>query len=1486
MNELPKINRQSVIAAGVLVVMVILVAGATMIPRLAETTTPVELGISQPPLVTIIFDTSGSMQWGGAGDDDYPSLDLPGEPNHLNTWSPGTPLHLPGSLRNDASRALITNDNNAVRSVGPCKVWHPTTSSGGACADYARPGPCAVLNGNGECEYHGYSIPYTDGMSDRLTEMRDSPDFRLANQEETPRHILVKQILAGDMILYDSTGADVGPGPGCWFVPRSRGAGRDEQVCCNNSDCDSSAAQQFNSYLDYQDPVPHYQEVYDEHANNGLLSAMASTTIFSAVMFDGYRYDGIRTGGWQYPMDSIMVGDSPYATTSDDPPLASGYEGGECSGADCYNMGLFRFIGPNNLELSDDEMRSVAAYTQQAILDAGFLFGDPDIELDPSWENEDGEEIPAPVFSYPLGKQPVAQSTPFSGVFHDLHQFYEAGQYHDLSKSDSTHLFDSDPEVGDSYLGCRGRHVVLFTDADEVLEVPGGAGNGLGSENLRPEFGYDTSRYPYLLTEDAIESMIDAVIAQMTPHAPDGVLSPRHMPRVHVLAVAKKEDIVDAQLWNDMVDKMAALAEAGRTCAQYYLPADMIPVGMETREPKVDADGEIEYDDGEVVRVEGTCDPATNPDDVCLVPQNRSGYIYNPPHDEIDEFQCEHPALMLTQNDRRSMLRAFQAIFNEIASASGLSARTRPSITNYLDDEDEAGGQYRIFSGLQIEGSNRYWKGILNRQLLRCNPDVDLTDDDPEVLEVGGIARFHNEFEHLRAPIGTEFEEINRDDVDSDRRRIFTSIPQMLAGQLAFTGENSGPASDFFQHTYQLQEVAGSGEDVFGDYNFAGSGTASEPDTRVAFEYDDMLAVFEAAPFSYGTSSFYQYWNVNPEDTGLDEEGMLKLVIDRYRGRIAEKADRVLGGIFNSNPATVGPPDMDIPIDSYRAFRVEYAQRPAMTYVSSVDGLLHAIYAGERQVQARSVSGGTYSDAREDAHEQREAWAYLPQLLHRELADKWETAHQLMDGSPVVQDIRLCHAAADRNANSRVCPVDDGAVPAVAQWRTVLAQGLGASGPGYFALDVTRSGDEDDVPDPIVLWEFGPEWEQALIENMSGSSWRYSSADSGDYESNLSSSCESELDDNEDMWKLSFMGASVAEPALGTVAMSLNSDVTVQRPIAIFGGGSRANSSAVPSACAGDVTGKAIYVVDLQSGDLIRRFIDHTEGRFSAPITGTPALSSTRPGQASTRAFIGDDNGRLFRIDMSTIDPEDWEVEIFFDPDSPGSSLTAGPDGFGPAAFRPALTTGLNRELVVIYGLGQRGDTGDRDSVQAIIALEEERDISANAIGGSNELWVEEFAKGERLTGEPVVFNSDVFFTTYAEDPAEACLAGDARIWRLTYDEGEGNWNTDDFEGGAFLYETNGKWFGPSEPSLIRGLAITMGPQCNLSDDSLSTVNEPPAQQPQLIAQAGSADVGDGGGGGMGGGTGGSGGDISRIAVDLERPQTRSVPLSWSVIGN
>ena len=252
---------------------------------------------------------------------------------------------------------------------------------------------------------------------------------------------------------------------------------------------------------------------------------------------------------------------------------------------------------------------------------------------------------------------------------------------------------------------------------------------------------------------------------------------------------------------------------------------------------------------------------------------------------------------------------------------------------------------------------------------------------------------------------------------------------------------------------------------------------------------------------------------------GVDSPAEAIEVVGEVRGHVQDKEGRALGAILNSNPIVVDPPSLDLPVESYRAFREKYGQRSTMLFVSTLDGLLHGIHTGvhdgaDDEVSVRKFDTlNPFTGGGEDAGEvyqgpnqsQREAWAYVPEMLRRDYVTNLGLQPNLLDGTPVIKDVRLCNSEGTLNFSQHACKSAEsgGVVAPEDQWRTVLVQGLGQAGSGFFALDVTNTGGrvgatDGVIPDPIPLWEFNWRWERRQIMALkdAGNEERYSYSNS------------------------------------------------------------------------------------------------------------------------------------------------------------------------------------------------------------------------------------------------------------------------------------------------------------------------------------------------------------------------------------------------------
>ncbi|MBK06592.1 MAG: hypothetical protein CL920_04300 [Deltaproteobacteria bacterium] len=467
--------------------------------------------------------------------------------------------------------------------------------------------------------------------------------------------------------------------------------------------------------------------------------------------------------------------------------------------------------------------------------------------------------------------------------------------------------------------------------------------------------------------------------------------------------------------------------------------------------------------------------------------------------------------------------------------------------------------------------------------------------------------------------------------------------------------------------------------------------------------------------------------------------------------------DHPLGPIYNSNPITVPPPTNNINDETFRAWLNEpiaggvakVSERPTIVYVGSNDGIIHA-FLGNAQKTSSFV----------------ELWGFIPKTVVSKLrhavngsmpeGGKVYTA----DGTPVVKNIQMYRY--DYKGATTV------------KWRTVMVTNLRAGGRGYVAMDVT------DPYRPKLLWEIN----------------------SGSY-----------FDPKVGGKKFDKMGYTFAQPFIAKVLVNWPNDkdgtkVVQERAVAILAGGSDIKmTGALTDLDVNSPIGGVVYVVDLETGILMQELVPDTQLLKAAGekavirgFTGTPTGFGAPPAITS-RAFVGDAIGRLFRVDLQSTNPNEWEIHFFY-------NLFKNENYTKPIMVAPALALNPNGELVIFGGTG---NLFQLDSVlpghNKIFSVREYIDpakaidfatgrVKPDAVeaihnyrASLNKILV--FAKkdsdthskidktpavsptGEKVTGDPIVYNNTAYFTTYtpSSDLPICGVSGMARMYAIGYGE-------------------------------------------------------------------------------------------------------------------
>lgn len=471
---------------------------------------------------------------------------------------------------------------------------------------------------------------------------------------------------------------------------------------------------------------------------------------------------------------------------------------------------------------------------------------------------------------------------------------------------------------------------------------------------------------------------------------------------------------------------------------------------------------------------------------------------------------------------------------------------------------------------------------------------------------------------------------------------------------------------------------------------------------------------------------------ITPEMLGLNktQNSLRDEIIAWMVGTHPVRSNAKLGAIYHSNPTIIGPPDKDLAIQSYYAgphrirgrqynegFRTRYSQRPNILYINTLDGILHAF----------EVEGNP-------PEHPRELWGYIPGMLLKKLPQNLQGNQFLLDGSPVVKDVRLWKSSSTGTAD---------------EWATVLVSALRQGGGvrGYFALDVTDMQDGRNNPqDPgfRILWE--------ITNNIQG---------------------------------FEELGLSYPDPLIGTVFIRDpdRNNTVGEVAVAILPGGywvdPQGNQNQGGGHGGGNTNnaGNAVYVVKLENGRLLRKLTPPPQYSRDTQFTGSPFGYNILTGTITTKVFIGDNQGRIWRIDLSDQNPDNWTMTLFYDLFADGLSKQ-------PIYLAPVGSLTQSGELVLIVATGDTDNLASH-GINKIVSLTEK--ITYDSQGKVTDVhavvnWEIAFGlteinrniigvNGEKVTGQPVIFNDVVYFTTFVPtgDPNNCCSLGYGRVWGIHY---------------------------------------------------------------------------------------------------------------------
>jgi type IV pilus assembly protein PilY1 len=395
-----------------------------------------------------------------------------------------------------------------------------------------------------------------------------------------------------------------------------------------------------------------------------------------------------------------------------------------------------------------------------------------------------------------------------------------------------------------------------------------------------------------------------------------------------------------------------------------------------------------------------------------------------------------------------------------------------------------------------------------------------------------------------------------------------------------------------------------------------------------------------------------------------------------------------------------------------------------------------------------------------------ELWGFIPpNLLNKLQALRTDVNASFVDGSP--------KAYIARNA--------DGSIN-----RVILIFGQRRGGNRYYALDVTNPSS------PQYLWEINPDASGSLYAEIgvtdpttgrTGQTWSF--------------------------------------PNIGKIAYG-----TEEKWVVFIGGGYDDNQDNDPVTVP-DLKGRALYVVDVLNGSLIKRF-SHAEMTYSIP-SDVAKVDIDGDGKID-RLYVGDMGGQMWRFDISDPNPTNWTAMKIFE-SNPGSDSTTGRKIFYP----PDVTLEKGNYEMLFFGTGDRENPKEETVINRLYDIKDKSDgrtltesnlydVTSDELQESGTTaqrksdilaalnladgWLIKLYPGEKSLSAPVLFYKTAYFTTFSPiataDPCDARF-GTARMYALDYTTGNAVFNLD------LTNDSGGKKVERSDRSEVIGTAIPSG---------------------------------------------------------------------------
>lgn len=727
----------------------------------------------------------------------------------------------------------------------------------------------------------------------------------------------------------------------------------------------------------------------------------------------------------------------------------------------------------------------------------------------------------------------------------------------------------------------------------------------------------------------------------------------------------------------------------------------------------------------------------------------------------------------LFADDVPSLKAALAAILDSVATQS--TSRTTPSFVSASAVANNAEAvSYEFVSAFTPEPGD-LWKGNIERKRWKC--DTDMFGDVVAEIQPVDVTKGDNFAENIHSGAGPD-------------REFWTAIPA--------TNISTGYA----EPTYSIRPNGSTLSDGLGSYGSpAGSLTGTAPTTPA-----NIAAYAQAQPSALSADPTMPAECLGPDliaaNAGDCASSLMLWNLGQANGSLPDRVDNQLGAVYHSAPKAIGRPEALTADAAYAVFqRADETKasgpRPLVMYAQTVDGQLHAF----------KVATNNPGDPNPvNSLENNEIWSFIPPHALASIHAMYPNTPQILaDGPIAIRDIPFERTAAQAAASS-------------APYRTVLVASGGQGGGYYYALDVT------DPYNPTFLWQLSrDETGNRLFSDIAAGEPAIAMVGIG-------------TGVNRREVAVAILPGGEGQPVAG----SCGRQETIFDYIDVDINPTPKYQPRASTRCWQAGPSRSVTIVSLEDGEILRTFrgvpgdgpasitgslVDDSD--LDAPILGAVAFPNGT-GQIANRAYLNDQDGTVWRIDMASTDPAAWRLDLLFDAYSLPSDVAA--DG-QPIATLPVVALDTQGNTVVLFSTGDQEEfrsTTQKNRVWSVtefpvavgtsgrpFSVESNWYIAEDAIDGDGTgLDKRGMNPGEKVTGPIAVFNEVAYFSTLTPPPpTEACELGTGRLWGVRFISSDGDKVPDPAVLDPSLNPTRYKFDLPDNVNPF-GVAVTAEPSC------------------------------------------------------------------------